>query len=130
MGAARLETLAQIAPFVATGLIAAISPLMSNLIRQVVCGRLSEARRLSVSSEHRVPVYQRIDFIGDYVAYAADAAQVTSGVFATIIGAILVLGSDLTGTTIALIMALTIPSALGLLIWVLQTDPSRYVART
>lgn len=75
------------------------------------------------------PAHASVEYVGDYVEYAADAAQALPSLLLPLVGAVLVLqGNPLTVSTVLLII-LVVPSCLYVFLKVLRIDPTTYVSR-
>lgn len=117
-----------LAPFALAVFMAALAPDLSGAVRDRVTGVVREAgTRVKAGSPG--PPHTSAEYVGDYVEYAADAAQTVPSLLLPLVGAFLVLqGNPLTVSTI-LLLVLVVPGCLYIFLRVLRTDPLTYVAR-
>lgn len=122
-----MDLFAALAPFVLAVVMAAIAPDLSGAVRDRVTAVLREAdTRVAASSPG--PPHASVEYVGDYVEYAADAAQAIPSLLLPLVGAVLFLhGNPLTVSTV-LLLVLVAPTCLYTFLKVLRTDPLTYVA--
>jgi hypothetical protein len=121
------ERLLVAAPFVATSLFYALTPEMTRLVRERVVGRLPTASKLAPSSA--IPPHLSPEYIGDYLEYSIDAAQVLPTFALPIMSTVLAVTQGLTVLGTALLLVLGVPWLVWIGLRVLLADPVSYVAK-
>jgi hypothetical protein len=123
-----MDLLATLAPFVLALVMAAIAPELSGIVRDRVTAVMTEANTRVVDGSAGPP-HASVEYVGDYVEYASDAAQALPGLLLPLVGAGLILqGNPLTASTIFL-LAFVVPGCTFVFLRVIRADPLTYVAR-
>ena len=127
--------LVAIMPFVAAVLVYLVSPQLSRLLRNTVIGRVEQANsRYSQkdgipTQKDGIPTHLTPKYIGDYVEYAGDAAQVLPSTFLVLVGVVAALFAGIPVLIVGVLLIVSVPSILYVMLKVLNTDPSKYVRR-
>ncbi len=116
------------APFIAAFALYAISPEVTATVRARIQSTLEHARRHTTTDPSRRPPHLSDEYVGDYIEYAIDAAQVIPTIALAVIGGMLVLQTDMGPLGVALVFIVVIPGLVGTALKVLLADPIRYVA--
>jgi hypothetical protein len=117
-----------IMPFVAAILVYLVSPQLSSLLRNTVIGKVDQANsRYSGTGE--IPAHLSSEYIGDYVEYAGDAAQVLPSTFLVVVGVVAALFAGLPLLIVGGLLIVSVPVVLYVMFKVLNADPSKYARR-
>ena len=126
-------------PFVAAILVYLLSPQLSRLLRNTVTGKVEQANsRYSQNVEQAntgrsptesIPSHLTPEYIGDYVEYAGDAAQVLPSTFLVLVGVVAALFAGIPVLIVGILLIASVPLVMYVMLKVLNTDPSKYVRR-
>jgi hypothetical protein len=142
--------LVAIMPFVAAILVYLVSPQLSRLLRNTVTGKVEQANSRYFQTEgisslptperggvpsppsaerKEIPSHLAPEYIGDYVEYAGDAAQVLPSTFLVLVGIVAALFAGIPVLVVGILLIVSVPSVIYVMLKVLNTDPSKYVRR-
>jgi hypothetical protein len=115
--------------FAAAVVFCVISPQLTKSVVSHVSAVLTKADLLTKATEGAVPAHQSQEYILDYVAYAADAAQVAPTVILPVIGTLLAFQRGFSPGVVVILILLLILELAWTYTKVLSQDPIKYVAK-
>ena len=129
--------LVTIMPFVAAILVYLVSPQLSKLLRNTVTGKVEQANSKykveQADSEcletREIPDHLSPEYIGDYVEYAGDAAQILPSTFLVVVGVVAALFAGIPVLIVGILLIVSVPYVIYVMLKVLNIDPAKYVRR-
>ena len=123
-----MDLFATLAPFVLGIIMAALAPELSGAVRDRVESVMHQAEP-KVPTAGKSPPHTSKEYVGDYVEYAADAAQTIPSLLLPLVGAALVLKDNQLAISTVLLLVVIVPRCLYIFFTVIKVDPLSYVAR-
>jgi hypothetical protein len=124
-----METLVRVAPFIFGLFLSAIAPELSRAARSRIEAVITKESAAAATNPADIPPYLRTEYIGDYVEYAADAAQAVPFLLLPFVGAVMALRDSSRVVTTILLIIVVVPATIYALLKVINADPVRYIAQ-
>jgi hypothetical protein len=118
------------APYAVAIALYLLSPLLSGLVKFAVSAAIDKGRVGQPDvNDAEIPYYLMPEMIGDYVEYAADAAQVFPALLLPIVGAVYGFSGGIPAPAAVTFLLVACLTAIAMTAWMLKLPPSDYVSR-